>query len=761
MTGRTVLSLLLGVSVLAAANATSAAAEEAAQPEADAGEDIEAIVVTARKREENIVDVPTAASAFGASTLITENISGTRDVFNRIPGVTMIEFGRGGYSSEPILRGVGVGQTTLNLSESATGLYRNDAYYAGGAIGGRAFTALDYFDVAQVEVYRGPQGALFGRNAVGGAISLVSQAPVFDSTGRAELSAGTNERLGASAIVNFPASEQVALRFGLLAWDQDDGFVKGSDGRAIDDENAIGARAAMLWRTGDLRALAFVDFFDFDGPSSGKATGAQSFFNVAVPALSDPFRKPPELNIDPRVKQNDVNATLNLSYDTAIGTLTSISFFKHRDGSELHDYDWNLVTPANVRVIDPNITDLTEEDFQSWSQELRLVSPEDGRLTWLLGLVYGEQTVDLSRVVSGATIGGPGPATTRTLDDQINTVIDLDSTSVSAYGVLGYDLIERLNVSVEARYTRDEKDFVNRTTRFNYVAGICCTPQLGVTDLKESWTSLAGAVVGQYELAPNRNIYARLARSYRPGGFNEDPGIAPGGGSAGFAPPETFDQEKTVAAELGFKGQFLDRRLTLSASATRTRVYGVLTPTLCQNVGATPNPNCTRQVLFTFNSANTKVNSLEGELAYVQPDILGGTATLRLTGALNSSEYTKVNSLGVPLNALPRLGGKAQWVRPEAFTTSLTFRRPLSDRADFYINGSYAYQNGGTQNATNTVFLTRLSQIDLNAGAEFGSWALRASVKNLADRLRFVFISGNTRQINEPRTFLLTLSRSW
>lgn len=173
MKRRFIASLTTGIALSLFGNGTAGAqTAEAPTPGAEGETASSEIVVTARKREELLRDVPVAVTPFSAERLRDEGITELRDLLQRSPSATSANLGAS-FSAEIMLRGVGGGRQ-LN-AEVATGQYRNGVFSAGGNIGGRNFSRMDLFDVSRIEVLRGPQGALFGRNAVGGAINIISQ----------------------------------------------------------------------------------------------------------------------------------------------------------------------------------------------------------------------------------------------------------------------------------------------------------------------------------------------------------------------------------------------------------------------------------------------------------------------------------------------------------------------------------------------------------------------------------------------------------
>ncbi|MFN7359527.1 TonB-dependent receptor plug domain-containing protein, partial [Brevundimonas sp.] len=207
---------------------------------------MDTVVVTARRREERLEDVPASLSYFDSQYIEDLGVESGKDLTRITPGLYVIDNGSG-FNDEFLIRGEGAARQ--NNAETGSGLYRNGVFVPGGNAGGRNFVPVDFFDVGSVTVLRGPQGSFFGRNALGGAVNIVSQRPKEQFEGSFDVEYGTNENLSGEAILNVPVSDRLQFRIGALAVEQSEGFYTSSiTGEVLDQEQSSAFRAQMAWQ---------------------------------------------------------------------------------------------------------------------------------------------------------------------------------------------------------------------------------------------------------------------------------------------------------------------------------------------------------------------------------------------------------------------------------------------------------------------------------------------------------------------------------
>jgi len=487
-----------GLTLLAAATlAASAAAQEA--PRDGAAMALEEIVVTARMREESLQNAPIAISAYTGASLAYRGVSRLDDAAKFVPGLTLENnpsFGGASNSAAIYLRGVGQ-KEFLPTTDPGVGLYVDGVYVARsvGAI-------LDVVDIERVEVLRGPQGTLFGRNTIGGAISVttVKPEPGGEFGGYVSGATGTDDLLRLKGSVHLPLGETLAARLSVADLNQD-GYVERTDGVDLGDDDTTTGRAALAWHPNERFAadLAFeatrdrengqpmrligIDFTDlsqlqglvasvpppmafihnvtFGATAPGvpcaatDAAGNGVTYNPAAPNCYDARyigKDGKNQGTAPAFSEADLRgASATLRYElTPALTLKSISAWRDLDAEFARDGD------DSPHRISQFYDELGQEQY---TQELQLLGSHE-RLNWILGLYYfteeGENTNILDFTVSNFRSGG-----------------DFENESWAAFAQATYDITSTLHLTLGARQTEEEKSFRPDQVIFqNYFAGI-------------------------------------------------------------------------------------------------------------------------------------------------------------------------------------------------------------------------------------------------------------------------------------------------
>lgn len=439
-------------------------------------------------------------------------------------------------------------------------------------------------DVARVEVLKGPQGTLFGKNAAAGALHIVSNAPTDDLEASVDVSVGNYSRRTIEGIFNAPLSDNLFLRVNAID-NQRDGYRRNlATGQKIADENNNGARAALLWQaSANTSATLRMEYLDVDQDAAigyGLLNGGDPYGDAVVDA---PVREALHL----------AGGSLTVESELGPVNLTSITAAREFASRNLRDEDGTAIFP--LYFTSENI-----EDNRFVSQELRLVSDDSSKLRWTLGAMYsrerGEQDSALSfstDLIDRVLLGNPGVAagldfynaafgtdyTAATapagfgwdivLDptgDNItnwgtplaagqsvlggffgeNAHADLNSISAAAYGDATYSVTDETDVTVGLRYTRDEKDFTLTIVPNDFGFGVVYTTTPGVMQTK-TWSNLSSRVVLSHRFDEDTMAYGSYATGYKAGGFN----------STQLANP--FNEEEVTNYELGLKSTAFER----------------------------------------------------------------------------------------------------------------------------------------------------------------------------------------------------------
>ena len=423
------------------------------------GSALEEVIVTAQKRAQNLQDIPIAVTAFSAADIERRNLSNIAQLAEFTPNVIFdTTTSISGLSSGAAVFIRGIGQIDFGLTtDPGVGTYV-DGVYMSRSVGG----VLDTLDIERVEILRGPQGTLFGRNTMGGAINITSQRPGREFGGMAELTLGDFDRVDARAAVDLPFSDALGLRL-TASSKQRDGYVdRLLVGDALGDENRQSFRASLLWTPSDRFELyATADYAQIDEASAGSVlAGVTQAPNVVVYNVFDaPSNVVPGFGAgipyDDRFVTHDPDSTYadgptgtNLDIGGAALTLVwslealeikSITAYRRTSGEFFRD-------PDNSPLVITH-TSNPDYDHEQLTQEFTFTG-EMGRLEYVAGLFYlTEEGTDNVFVPLAPSLGF------------ITNLADIDNDSAAVYGQATWDITDRWRLTGGLRYTKDDKTF--------------------------------------------------------------------------------------------------------------------------------------------------------------------------------------------------------------------------------------------------------------------------------------------------------------
>lgn len=475
--------LLLGGAAMAVALSPMVAVAQEATP-------IEELVITARKREEVLRDVPAAVTAISQEQRETLVLDRAEDYLRQVPSATLVTSGPE-YLNDITIRGQGGGR--LAFSETATGIFRDGMYSAGGGFGGRTISRMDLFDVGRVEVLRGPQGALFGRNSVGGAINIVSNQPGDRPDGRLTARYSDPERTDLEAVLDLSVNEQLGFRIGGLLSEQNDGFIHNTEtGEAVDDQSYAGFRVIAEARPTDALELSFTyEYSDSEAPSF-TSLGQRATRIDGRPLDASPFTRS-EMNRKGVASITEQSLLFAATYDLGWADLTLKASRTEREGGRANEdgdhFNGNTgidVAPG-APVLFQDTAGFQDEDFEQTAVQAYMASSGVDRLSWLVGaeVIASESRVDTNSklcpaytgaaqpLTPGCVVGAAGAFTPATAPaslisltartaarlgvnrDQFTEELD----SYSLFGSVEYRLTDTLTLGAELRVQTDEKNF--------------------------------------------------------------------------------------------------------------------------------------------------------------------------------------------------------------------------------------------------------------------------------------------------------------
>lgn len=556
---------------------------------------LEEVIVTAQKREASLQDTPIAISSFNTQSLERLAVSEAGDIAKYTPNLDMRNppgsFDNVGYS----LRGMSSTDPSL-LGEPTVGLYADGVYIA--RIAGAAFELVD---LERIEVLRGPQGDLYGRNTIGGAINLVSQKPAEEFGFKQKLAFGDYDYFRTDTSVDTGEFAGFSAKLAYSHWDRD-GWLDNriADNKFGEVDKSDAARVAIRWVPADNFTADYV--YDYTDRLSN-ATLSQLVYvrpyqlslGGAILQQAAEFASPDRLGALSMAKSTEPDTWSNVNghalyFDWQLGDMTLRSISAYRDwnaGTHANEYgafpsDGKTVlngagglVPAGEYV---SIFYATREDeANQFTQEFQLLGDAfDERLQYTVGLYYFEETAHEDNpqyftIPAIMAYGGLSQATQSFLcvdptfsdpnaclgkDTLLSTPIfqyGADNDSIAAYGQFRYSLTDALNLTLGMRYTEDNKEVYLRNSTIIRNEG------LDEVKANDSWNNFSPSTTLGWAMNEQINLYGTVAMGYRSGGFN-----ARATTSSAFDTP--FEEEKVTSYEFGVKSDLLDQRLRLNGA---------------------------------------------------------------------------------------------------------------------------------------------------------------------------------------------------
>lgn len=589
---------------------------------------LEEIIVTARKRQESIQDVPIAVTAFDSAAIERAHISTVADLEKFTPNVDFSDNPFAGQALGATIRGIGFSDFEKSF-EPAVGFSIDGVFLASNT-----GAAIDAFDLEQVEILRGPQGTLFGRNTVGGVINVSRTRP----TGETGLKVGT--RLTSNAgrelllVANTPQVGKV-LSTKIYAFDkEDETFAKNViTGEADEQTDVTSYGAAFLFEPNDkLEALISIDVFDDDsqGPPLYNTTQpgelfcdlpnflasvgvfSASSFNAGCSSRSFDIAEASDFELYTRTVPfithvEGSSATANIGYQLSDNlTLTSITGYRETDEQLLEE---GLGAPNLTVAVAPGIeiefpilyTNRIQEASQ-FSQEFRLSGEINDRLTFVSGIYYLQSEYELrGGLFPDGTFGTAQSFGAVTTNDAVNQ----DTTAWAIFVDGTYELSDKLSLSGGLRYSREDKE-LEKNFILSSVAGVSGTSVVA----SDSWSNPTGRLILQYNISDDAMIYGGFSRGFRSGGFNGRAGTPTAIGP--------YDEETVNSFEAGIRAEFFDNRLRVNP----TIFVAEYNDKQEENAIATPGGAAGATETTVQNASAVDIQGIELELlAQITPDL--------------------------------------------------------------------------------------------------------------------------------------------
>ena len=604
LAGAAILPLAATPALAADTPTTAPAAEAPADQTTSVGtgqSDNDTIVVTARRRAETAQQVPLAISVVGGDHI---DATGAFNV-GRLQQLTpTLQFTSSNPRNTSVnIRGLGapLGLTNDGI-EQGVGIYVDDVYFARVAS-----STFDFLDVKQIEVLRGPQGTLYGKNTTAGAINITSRAPTFEPEGRFEISAGNLGFTQAKAAVSGPISDTLAVRLAASLTRRDGTIFNVTSKKWVNSQENLGLRGQLLWKPSAGVEFTLAGDFSHQNPKCCTQvyvrTGATqrplnrqyaalaAAQNYAVPS-TNPFDRLTDVDSPLRARNQIGGASLRAKIDTGIGTITSVTAWRFWNWDPSNDRDF-LGLPITSKSNNPSHQD-------QYSQELRL-SGETGRFGYTLGAFGFYQKIRTEGIQQQGAAASKwliNPTNALSNDPTVldgltaNNDINFKNTSAAIFGKFSYKLTDSFSIQPGFRLNYDKKE-----GRYNSVvtdgagnllvfktdaAGktlntareraqlAVLAPQSFLANFSE-W-NFSGDVTAAWDVTRDVHLFATYAKSFKTGGINLNGVPADAVTGVPLLDLATIKPESVNHYEVGIKTQFLDRKATFNISAFRTDI---------------------------------------------------------------------------------------------------------------------------------------------------------------------------------------------
>jgi iron complex outermembrane receptor protein len=701
---------------------------------------LEEVVVTARMRSESLQDVPISETAFSAQAIEDSRIESADDFLQLTPNVTLANSQSAGVSFMTI-RGI----SQVRNGEAPVAVVVDGVLQ----INNRQLTQA-MIDMESIEVLRGPQGALYGRNAAGGAILINSRMPTDEFEGYVRATYGKGNERGLQFAAGGPIVADT-LKYRVAAKYQDiDGYLDNKQLRqeadaledismrgilqwAINDQWELMTRASMVRTEGGGLNFQYQSV-EFDGDSCN----TNNPFGGPVPDANNVVREFCSTNLGYNERDID-ELSLKLVYDGDTVSWTNTASY-----NDVMEYGHADQFPYTNEVDVFGAFDGTQTQFvevEAWSLESRLASNHDGALQWMIGAYYLETDRFISttvgddnrqgivRIERQPAFGNPlNPTTSFIADDNNNTAWAL-------FGNVSYDISDALELALALRYDKDDRE---QTVSPLNTAGLpngCSQTNTANCIREQSFSELQPKVTLRYDISDDANIYASYGEGFRSGQFNQF-GVASAAAAAGvIGVRDEVDAEITKTSELGIKSEFFDNRLRVNAALFRTET-NPLYFVFVGEVGA--------QVLVNIEDVELTGGEVEAFLSVSEG------LDLYAAFGITDSEI-KSNSLNPAT-----VGNEAPYVAKNTFNLGAQYRTDLTAGLGLVARVDYERRGAQFWDPENSTERSALNLVNARLGIEDldGRWSLTAAVRNLGDEeYNSEWVLGGFAHPAQPRTW--------
>lgn len=735
---------------------------------------LEEVLVTAEKKSASIQDVPMSVSAIAGDDVGMGKVTEMNDVAVKTPGMSFKQFNIG----EPrvYIRGIGNSSDSA-ASDSAVGIFIDEIY-----IGRSGGTGFDLFDLERIEVLKGPQGTLYGKNTNGGAINFITTRPDFEPSAKLSFSAGNNGLFQAQALATGGLSDTVAAKLS-VSHKQRDGFAKniirpsdvtvdtaltnspiitnsvGASGQGdrLGDIESLNLRGQLLFDLSDTTSLLLTGDYAKDDSDGGCSQitnlhagifGTDAMWQNAVDKLDPQYKRNPRScatqfnNFADRTIQG-FSARIDHSFEWA--DLLSITAWRASDVLYVDDLTGLPLTDINANDSLPeNVVNGADEQASQVSQEFRLSGGTDN-VDWIAGVFFMREEVERDEQFytryNAALSGGLGLAP----EGSVLFTQDNTTTSVASYAQADWH-IDKWTLTYGLRWSWDEKEITQDAKDLLGTGAPTGVPLIlpefpTAVKGKEDWEEITHKASVNYRFAEDAMVYLTYSEGFKSGAF-------PSQTNTPENATKTVDPERVENIELGLKSTWMDNRLQFNLTYYNINYEDLqvfeLSPSL----------------LLVLNNAQAESKGIETSIAFAASERL----TLSAHYTKGKAEYEDfTNSAGKDYS-----GNQLPWAPDRSGSADADYYLPLSGGSSLDFNVSYSWKDDYYTSASNRIVSKQKSLSNLNASVTWTSadetLSLRAWGKNLGDKLQtangIIDPTGiSNEKYADPKTYGITISK--
>lgn len=704
---------------------------------------LEEIIVTAERRAESLQQTPMSVTAFTGDMVSQGGITGIEDIAIQTPNFKLTTFN----ISEPQLYIRGIGTTNDSVgSDPAVAVFIDDVY-----VGRPSGTSTDLYDLERIEVLRGPQGTLYGRNSAGGALNIFSKKPQQEFEAKTGLTVGNEALVNFRGYINGPISDTVAGKL-TVNFRKRDGFAENiTTGQELEDDDTKSIRGQLLFTPSDsVEVLIGLDYSDIDTSGSNRhltnldIDPRPAVFTDPAIAANAVFGNDPRKSSHNEIQTSEkelLGLLARVDVDMDWATLTSISSYRQSESSWFQALVPTLSTQdGGFQLFE--VDDGADQEADQISQEFRLASESD-RLKWVAGLYYFKENVEKTeRFFTYWDTATPAPLFLNSPGD-VSFIQDATTESTAVFGQATLALTDALALTLGARYTNDDKEIDNTAVSnipaapagfFGIPLGFAGSPYSVSGD--ESWSDTTLRATLDWNITDSHMLYVTYSEGFKSGAFL-------GTQSSSLIAQTPIKPETSTNIEIGARTQWLDDRIRFNITYFDLDYEDLQTYSLVDFV-------------LVANNASAESSGIEADFA------IAFTEMFSLTGSFSTldGEFVEGGNAG---NDLPRAPETSWSLAPRLSI-------PLAGGAALDVGVTASYTDEFHFEISNDARGLEEDVTVVDASAKYSSadenWDVTLWGKNLSDELYSVHhingsLGGATRIYAPPRTYGVSFNYYW